>query len=56
MVLSGNELSVMKEMYAALSLSMHTCSEKAKLYAALCMHAGAEKKTFVGKDDLTIVE
>ena len=26
------------------------------MYAALCMHTCAEKKTFSGKDDLTIVE
>ena len=27
-----------------------------KMYAALCMHTCAEKKAFLGKDDLTILE
>ena len=44
----------MKEMYAA--FGMHTCSEKMKMHAALFMHMLAKKNTFVGKDDLTIVE
>ena len=35
---------------------MQTCSEKTKMYAALCIHTCAEKKTFLGKDYLTIVE
>ena len=41
-------------MYAA--LGMPTCLEKMKMYAALYMHTCAKKKTFLGKDDLTIVE
>ena len=35
---------------------MQACSEKTKMYAALCMHTCAEKKTFLGKDNLTLVE
>ena len=48
------EFYVMKEMYVA--LSMPTFSERTKIYAAFCMHTCTEKKTFLGKDYLTIVE
>ena len=37
-------------------LSMHTCSKKMKMYAALYMHTCVEKKAFLSKDDLSILE
>ena len=37
-------------------LSMHTCSKKMKMYAALYMHTCVEKKAFLSKEDLYILE
>ena len=42
-------------MYTALSL--HTCSEKTKMYAELCLYVHmCRKEDISGKDKLTIVE